>query len=919
DATLTDIDFSTLSSQSGWQNNIALLSVVEYFFFYMRLVFSKQNWASVVAAGNRGLGTTTLASDGTLVETPAIFAIAANGSRSLTQSTVAANGIIWNCVASELLLTEMYIANFTLKLIQDALVAHNLYQATDIVKENLIVQARSMEMFNDPANVVHITSAAGYYSYVESNKALFGKPMTESAISTTVLKRDLDLSNGASMGSNVRNLLTMATDVSDMYRLQRITASSPDVIIETRVLGGMFGGYNGFKNDPLHNTMGVYKLSEQMSQHTSGQHALDYFSQEQKIADWYANYEVTQKTSGNLLSNVVTRFGTIRVEDLKTVLVPTTLDGYETLCYQSLMRRVAQIVWLTALRLHPALQYLVYTSAQNDVSDYAWFRQQMMVDEVVRENPHGGRVHIPYYAQFISSGLGNGWPLIPLLSALSQVHTAKFLHSQIMLEMNETFTSLVELEAGLVNFRDQPHCPIGLSAFGVTSTDTLTSMYTKVYTGFDGLVHDVIANVATAYTQMSLSLAMDISVPPTYLKDSLPSFEGPPVQFTHTPLGVGLIRLSMKHAPFQSAITALQASMVCYNTLETRYLTLSSRCWSETLSSDEVRASYSSMHLRLIVFSAWTIGIVTNAIGEFLSLRFVVRMWRIWRLTRFDLADWELGLLFSTHLQSLGGSVGVFESVMLACSSLPLLFGYRLPQDPDFVASTTSLHLKGWDEFIMALGLTWTTHLGMELASRLVTLHHKSKWFLAQNVAAKLVIAIVVYALLALTRDPELNYSYAIGSLIGIWCFALFAGFGSMVLSVLWDRPSSAKIFIDGLPSGEDEIADSFIKAGLPRNRLGYLSQQQGRWSLVGIALEGWRGVATGPRSFLMACENVLLHLSAGGTVEPMRCRDILPSDFDVLTRATNVMKKRTAVGPKANSMEVNNIDNAIAYDTKRK
>ncbi|KAF0702642.1 hypothetical protein As57867_007735, partial [Aphanomyces stellatus] len=134
DATLTDIDFSTLSSQSGWQNNIALLSVVEYFFFYMRLVFSKQNWASVVAAGNRGLGTTTLASDGTLVETPAIFAIAANGSRSLTQSTAAANGIIWNCVASELLLTEMYIANFTLKLIQDALVAHNLYQATDIVK-----------------------------------------------------------------------------------------------------------------------------------------------------------------------------------------------------------------------------------------------------------------------------------------------------------------------------------------------------------------------------------------------------------------------------------------------------------------------------------------------------------------------------------------------------------------------------------------------------------------------------------------------------------------------------------------------------------------------------------------------------------------------------------------------------------------
>ncbi|KAF0713887.1 hypothetical protein As57867_004160, partial [Aphanomyces stellatus] len=870
--------------------------------------------------GNRGLGTTTLASDGTLVETPAIFAIAANGSRSLTQSTAAANGIIWNCVASELLLTEMYIANFTLKLIQDALVAHNLYQATDIVKADPIVQARTMAVFNDPANVVHITSAAGYYSYVESNKALFGKPMTESAISTTVLKRDLDLSNGASMGSNVRNLLTMATDVSDMYSLQRITASSPDVIIETRVLGGMFGGYNGFKNDPLHNTMGVYKLSEQVSQHTSGQHALDYFSQEQTIANWYANYEVTQKANNNLLSFVVGRFGTIRVEAFRNILVPTTSDAYETLCYQALMRRVSQIVWLTALRLHPTLQYFVYTSAQNDVTDYAWFRQQMMVNEVVGESPQGARVHMPYSALFVSPNLGNGWPLIPLLDALAQVHSASFLRSQIMLEMNNSFTALIELELGLINFRDQAHCPIGLTTFGVTTTDSLASLYKKIFPGLDGLVQDVVANVAATHTQMQSSLAMTISVPPAYLIGTGTSspFQGPPIPFNHTPLGVGLTRLCLKNGPFPSAIAALQASMVCYNTLDTRDLTLSWRCWSETLSSGEVRASYSSVHLRLVVFSAWTIGIVMNAIGEFLSLRFVVRLWRIWRLTRFDLAEWERGLLLSTHCQSLGGSVTVFESAILACSSLPLLFGYRLPQDPGFVTSTKSLRLKGFDEFIMTLGLTWTIHLGMEVVSRLITLHHKSNWFLAQNVLVKLGLTIAVYVLLLVTRD-EVSYSNAIGSLFGIWLFALLSGFGSMLLCVFWDRPPASKIFVDGLTSSEDEIGDSFTKADLPRNRLGYLSQQQGRWSLVGIALEGWRGVATGPKSFLMACENVLLHLSAGGTVEPTRCREISPADFDALAQATQLMKKRASVAPQADMAVAYRVDDAImaTHDTR--
>ncbi|KAF0695726.1 Aste57867_13462 [Aphanomyces stellatus] len=919
--TLTDIDFSTFSSQSGWQNNIALLSVAEYFHYYMRMVFSKQNWASVVAAGNRGLGTTTFAADGTLVETPVIFANVANGSRSLAQSTAAANGIIWNCVASELLLTEVYIAKFTLKLIQDALVDHNLYQATSILKADPIVQARTMAVFNDPANVVHITSAAGYYSYVESNKALFEKPMTESAISTAVLKRDLDLSNGASMGSNVRNLLTIASDVSDMYSLQRIIASSPDVIIETRVLGGMFGGYNGFKNDPLHNTMGVYKLSEQVSQHTSGQHALDYFSQEQKIADWYANYEVTQKASGNLLSFVVARFGTIRVEFFKNVMVAVTTDTYETLCYQALMRRVSQIVWLTALRLHPVLQYLTYTSAQNDMSDYAWFHQQMMINEVVGENAYGKRVHLPYNALFVSPNLGNGWPLIPLLDALAKVHSASFLHNQIMREMNTSFTSLIELELGLINFRDQPHCPIGLNTFGVTKDETLASLYAKIYPGFDGLVQDILANVAAVHTQMQSSLAMTVRVPPAYLTDTRTSsqfaFEGPPVQFAHTPLSVGLMRLSTKEAPFPSAVATLQTSMVCYNTLEARYLTTSSRCWAETLSSGEVRASYSSVHLRLVIFSAWAIDVIMNAIGEFISLRYAIRMWHIWRLTGLDLAEWERGLLLSTHLQSLGGSVTAFESAMLACSSLPLLFGYRLPQDPGFVASTKSLRLKGFDEFIMTLGLTWTIHLGMEVGSRLVTLHHKSSWFLAQNVAAKLVLTIAVYVLLIVTRDSELNYSNSIGSLIGIWCFALFSGFGSMLLSALFD--SSAKnVAANDLDaakiaaSSNDEIADSFTKAGLPRNRLGYLSQQQGRWSLVGIVLEGWRGVATGPKSFLMACENVLLHLSAGGTVVPTRCRDISPADFDVLAQATNMMKKRSSVAPQVDSVVAYKLTDAI-------
>ncbi|KAF0714700.1 Aste57867_3740 [Aphanomyces stellatus] len=401
--------------------------------------------------------------------------------------------------------------------------------------------------------------------------------------------------------------------------------------------------------------MGVYKLSEQDV--SNGQHSLDYFDQEQAIADWYANYEVTQKVMNfdrfNILANVTT-------------------DTFETLCYQPLMRRMSQIVWLTTVRLHSVLQYLIYSSAQNDMSDHALFRQQILIDELVGEWPYGKRAHIPYFALF---------PLLPLLTALSQVHLASFLQTQIMTEMNSSFTSLVSLEFGWVNFRGQPHCLIGVDTFGVTSTDSLATMYIKIFPAIKGRVQDVIANSAPAHAHMEASLAMSIRVSPAYL--------GPPIQFTHSPLGLGLLRLCTSHASsFPQTMSTLRASMVCYNTLETRRsMRLCDRCGHECdwcVALDALRCSH---------------------------------MWHLWRLTKFDLTDWECGLLLSTHLQSLGGAVTLFESAMLTGSSLPLLFGYHLPQDHGFVVSTTSLRLRGFDELLVTLGLTWIIHFGMEIGS----------------------------------------------------------------------------------------------------------------------------------------------------------------------------------------------------------
>ncbi|KAF0714701.1 Aste57867_3741 [Aphanomyces stellatus] len=131
---------------------MALVSVAEYFHSCMRFVCAKQDWATVVAMGNRGLGTTVLRV-GSLVETPALF----NLPTSNNSIGIATGGVIWNCIASvhfrEQELTEMYVANFTLQLIQDSLVAHNLYHASPIMAADPTILVRAMTVFSNPAPI----------------------------------------------------------------------------------------------------------------------------------------------------------------------------------------------------------------------------------------------------------------------------------------------------------------------------------------------------------------------------------------------------------------------------------------------------------------------------------------------------------------------------------------------------------------------------------------------------------------------------------------------------------------------------------------------------------------------------------------------------------------------------------------------
>ncbi|KAF0683084.1 Aste57867_24864 [Aphanomyces stellatus] len=132
----------------------------------------------------------------------------------------------------------------------------------------------------------------------------------------------------------------------------------------------------------------------------------------------------------------------------------------------------------------------------------------------------------------------------------------------------------------------------------------------------------------------------------------------------------------------------------------------------------------------------------------------------------------------------------------------------------------------------MILGLTWTTHFGMELASRCFSLRHKNGWFLAQNTHAKLVIALV------LTHSVA-DYSKAVGSLVCIATFAFLAGFASMGLPTSALKTEITELAISVFNADVGPSWGLHREAGKGGN--GFECLLYGMWQCPPQPLGGWR------------------------------------------------------------------------------
>ncbi|DBA01609.1 TPA: hypothetical protein N0F65_011365 [Lagenidium giganteum] len=448
---------------------------------------------------------------------------------------------------------------------------------------------------------------------------------------------------------------------------------------------------------------------------------------------------------------------------------PTDHDGaVASFCMEALHRKLAQVAWLLLLRLKPVMSHLVFMSMINPDPPATWFKKQMLVNEVVGEILSGNRVAFPFVREQGNASLGAAWVLVPLLNTLRELLGPAVVLETLMTEMNASFLDLVEVEAGKLMLHDASLCAFGFSTLGVDSSDTKATIWPKLYLRMENMVSAIVDRVAVIQMQLTRQVAAPTQIPPAYVSYSHPS----------------------------SSIFHLQ-----------------------------------SQGLRVMRFSMWSLGVVLNLFGAVVALRYVWRLWCLWRDHQFS----DLDVALSACLDLQGMCVISSEAILImSFSCIPLIFSYHLPQDdtfmPDLPISTRSDFFL--NEFIVLLSLSWFVRLGNELGIYMIHLRHYNWWF--RLLIGRVRLAVLAIVALIRWTFPTNNLDYDMGLLkLLVSCLSSFLfGFMTVWMSILSDKEKRRT---------EDVLGPLMQRQNLARNVHGVASQWNHYWSHAGMIIEGWR------------------------------------------------------------------------------
>ncbi|DBA03123.1 TPA: hypothetical protein N0F65_003370 [Lagenidium giganteum] len=262
-----------------------------------------------------------------------------------------------------------------------------------LVSIHPMVKKRAKVIFGQNLSVVvTIGAGAGAADYDDRKSTLVWFLMTRKSVSSAWMKRDRHLHGTMLMGSSIRAVWHFLRYPNRFYSYLALEVYDDRVVLDFKLVGAFYSGFNGLKFF----LATLWQGGSYQSSHTNMQcpRLNAAFAQEQAFANWFRDRELAPETG--LVANGCQDPG-------------TNCNAFSR--YQGLIRKLAQVTWVMALRFKPVMN------------------------------------HLPYASMVMAS------------------YDREFVFNMLLAELNATYMTLIELENGLTQFHDAMFCPIGADRF----------------------------------------------------------------------------------------------------------------------------------------------------------------------------------------------------------------------------------------------------------------------------------------------------------------------------------------------------------------------------------------------------------------------------------------------------------------------
>lgn len=792
---------------NGWENSIAMSAFIGTFHDALRGVFASQDWSQTLAAMNATLSQSfEFASDGS-----PYFPFYSES--NLATSPFSRNVVINSCGATEMLYINTFVFGYSLALIDSFIRPRNLFGAADSRFTSHPVVVSKMELLF--ADKYTITSGVKLHSNVTLETKLFGYTLTQKIESKASMKPFRPLDGALLMGDSAQ-MLKRTVQVSYSGLVNTTYGEKEDTSI-TSIAGALHSGLMLFKYDWVSQSAAVFKLRERTTAEGTG---LPYnlFDRYEAYEDWYIEFDKNSPLS-------ISKFAVPYIGN----------NSADFTCHQAFVGSMARSIFVGVLDKYRFSTFLQYQWKLPSSNYLTWYITQLNhVLQMVGENSAGARTGVPYQLDTaFTSRYGAAWPIFPILAIMRRNYTTIEIFDEIIPVINYSWPLTQASYLGRAVLFDAYNCEVGLTTSDGTTPGS-NIFYNELYPAVAAVVKRMIDVAPQIHELMNANVAPIVLNPDSITGTvTYPGYEwidkspGAPYAWEHNALQLGLTKFIGFQLPTRPVFRQMEKLLVCFDTVETRYLNHSVRCYTEYGAQTIVRVEKVSTLLKTFLTTNWAHGVVLNVLGAYASIRFLVNLVRVYRRTQFR----DVNLAIAMSMFILGpDTISVSELSILAASNIPLLVGYHLPANPGFVdESDRTGYLVA--EAIIALSLSWFVRLGTELGRRCIHLKYSNIWYEAAMSRAQYAILVIVFGVRACI--PQVNGEYNRGIAVLIFSLALstLLGFLLVVSTKLIDTRPPVMTIMDTI----------LLEHSIPRNRVGGpLAQSSSGWHISGMVFEKW-------------------------------------------------------------------------------